>query len=62
MNKQTIIIFSVAALIGLAWYGYYNWGWFGGKRTLASMMPQGNTTPSQNLPPRSVDVNSNPVR
>jgi len=63
MDKKTITILVVIAAILLVWYGYNNWGWFGGMKTLGSMMPaNSNPTGDQQLPPRSTTVNTNPVR
>lgn len=62
MKKHHYFIIGAIAIIALGWYGYKNWGWFGGTRTLASMMPQSNPASTQNLPPKSTEVNTNPVR
>lgn len=44
--KNHYIILAIIALALLGWYGYKNWGWFGGTRTSGSTTP--SSTPTQN--------------
>lgn len=43
-NKRILIILFVLALIVLGRYGYNNWGWFGGKKSLATILQESGTS------------------